>query len=180
MTRPCKICSSEVRDRVDAALIAGDTVVSIAEAFGPATMASVSAFYRHARHPSSPLLRYRDEQDVPSVGDVAVGVARARARLADIVAQGTDAQVTRASRELAMVSKAYLEITGRDDDAAAAELAEYDVLGGGLRRTIRDHPEVGDWLAAAFRQLGEDESWAVGAEGLRDRAIEYQNTKKEN
>lgn len=158
MARECLVCTSKRLGEVDRDLLAGETVASVARAYG----ISDSSVRRHYQnHLSGSILTRVSGSNVPSVSDL---VQRLLALASDVEAvraaamlKGNGGAVLRAANAEASILRDLIGTLGVDSSSLSTYLTQADALARAIGRVGREHPELGQALAAALNESGDDE-----------------------
>ncbi|GAA2749484.1 hypothetical protein [Amnibacterium kyonggiense] len=155
MPSRCKICSlgyAEQR-RVDRALLAGDTIQAVSAKFGGLPTASLT---RHRLNHLDRSVRAPERIDEDrSAADVLIGMAD---RLMDLdrvtndaLQHGRSSVAVKATTEARAISKILFSDLGLDSTGTALWLRDLETAWQGMRRVMRQKPDVALLLADAVQ-----------------------------
>lgn len=160
MPQVCKLCSLPNSQRVDAALVAGAHVATVAaEVSRSGSSVSESAVRRHVRnHLQGNVLRAMREQNSFQSGDL---LERLMESLDDLSAvrssalmSGSTSTVVRAATASEQIIRTLLDRLGIDDASMLAEIRTAESLGRAVGRAARKHPEVARAVGVELRAMG--------------------------
>ncbi|GAB3291946.1 hypothetical protein [Pseudoclavibacter terrae] len=166
MAMQCKVCTSSLQGRIDAALLAGETVASVQRAHPSFTDSAIRRHYRN--HVQATIISKVANLPGLDTADLVLRLVQlandAMGVRNQAVAQRNGSATLRAANAELGILRELIQTLGIDDTDVHVYMQEAQALAGAAGAVAQEHPEFGALLIAELRETSPE--LASGFEAL--------------
>lgn len=156
MPNLCKVCTSQLREKIDLTLLAGETVAAVQRAFPEFTDSAIRRHYRN--HVTATIVTHLTNSSIPNAADItqrliklADDVALVRNRA---VAQNDGGATLRAAKVESGILTELIGTLGIDSTDLQTYLEDAQILARSVFKATRNHPELAELISAELYEAG--------------------------